>query len=110
MDEPIIAPAVNVWNAVHLLAEAVRKAGAINTGDVIEALESGLSFDGPNGTVSLRPRSHHLRQNMHIARGNRQHSFDILEVHRGVDPFFEDEVCDLIKDPETAEHFTPEGY
>jgi branched-chain amino acid transport system substrate-binding protein len=101
---------VNVWNAVHLWAEAVRKAGTVNTDDVIATLESGLSFDGPNGNVALRPHSHHLRQNMYIARGNRQHGFDILEAHKGVDPFFEDEVCDLIKNPETAEHYTPEGY
>ena len=110
LDEPIIAPAVNVWNAVHLWAEAVRKAGTIETDNVIAALESGLSFNGPNGQVTLRPRSHHLRQNMYIARGNRQHSFDILEVHKSVDPFFEDEVCDLLNHPETAEHFIPEGY
>ena len=109
-DEPIIAPAVNVWNAVHLWAEAVQKAGTIKMDDVIAALESGLSFAGPNGKVTLRPCSHHLRQNIYIARGNRRQGFDILEVHKGVDPFFEDEVCDLIKHPETAEHFTPEGY
>lgn len=110
LDEPIIAPAVNVWNAFHLWAEAVQKAGTINTDDVIATLERGLSFGGPNGNVILRPRSHHLRQNIYIARGNRRHGFDILEVHKGVDPFFEDEVCDLIKHPETAKHFIPEGY
>jgi branched-chain amino acid transport system substrate-binding protein len=110
LDEPIIAPAVNVWNAVHLWAEAVQKAGTIDTEAVIAALESGLSFDGPNDDVALRPRSHHLRQNIYIARGNRRHGFDIIEVHKGVDPFFEDEVCDLIDHPETAEHFIPEGY
>jgi branched-chain amino acid transport system substrate-binding protein len=110
LDEPIIAPAVNVWNAVHLWAEAVQKAGTINTDDVIATLERGLAFDGPNGHVVLRPYSHHLRQNIYIARGNRQQSFDIIEVHKAVDPFFEDEVCNVIKHPETAEHFTPEGY
>ncbi len=110
LDEPIIAPAVNVWNAIHLWVEAVQKAGTINTDKVIATLESGLSFYGPNGQVSLRPSSHHLRQNMYIARGNRKHGFDIIEVHKGVDPFFEDEVCNLIKQPDTAEHFTPSGY
>jgi branched-chain amino acid transport system substrate-binding protein len=110
LDEPIIAPAVNVWNAVHLWAKAVRKAGTVDTDNVIAILESGLSFNGPNGHVALRPRSHHLRQNMYIARGNRQNGFDILETHKSVDPFFEDEVCDLIKKPETAEHFIPKGY
>jgi branched-chain amino acid transport system substrate-binding protein len=110
LDEPIIAPAVNVWNAIHLWVEAVQKAGTIRTDEVIATLERGLSFDGPNGLVTLRPRSHHLRQNMYIARGNRKQGFDIIEVHKGVDPFFEDRVCDLIEYPETAEHFTPEGY
>jgi branched-chain amino acid transport system substrate-binding protein len=110
MDEPIIAPAVNVWNAVHLWAQAVRISGSTSTNDIIATLEKGLSFIGPTGNVTLRPRSLHLRQNMYIARGNRQHGFDIIEVHKGVDPFFEDEVCDLVKNPETAEHYTPEGY
>jgi branched-chain amino acid transport system substrate-binding protein len=110
LDEPIIAPAVNVWNAIHLWVKAVQKAGTINTDDVIATLERGLSYEAPNGQVTLRPRSHHLRQNMYIARGNRQRGFDIIEVHKGVDPFFEDEVCDLIEHPETAEHFTPQGY
>ncbi|MET0007605.1 MAG: ABC transporter substrate-binding protein [Candidatus Thiodiazotropha sp. 6PLUC9] len=110
LDEPIIAPAVNVWNAVHLWAEAVRKTGSIDTDEVIATLERGLSYNAPNGQVTLRPRSHHLRQNMYIARGNRRSGFDIIEVHKGVDPFFEDAACDLIERPETAEHFTPEGY
>jgi branched-chain amino acid transport system substrate-binding protein len=109
-EEPIIAPAVNVWNAFHLWAEAVKKTGAIKTQAVIATLERGLSFDGPNGLVTLRPRSHHLRQNIYIARGNRLNGFDVIEVHKGAAPFFEDRVCDLIERPETAEHFTPEGF
>lgn len=107
--EPIIAPAVNVWNAVHLWAKAVEKAGTSERDKVIAALESGLSFDAPNGTVTLRPNSHHLRQNIYIARGNSERSFDTIEVREGVDPFFEDEMCDLIKYPATAKHYTPEG-
>jgi branched-chain amino acid transport system substrate-binding protein len=110
LNEPIIAPAVNVWNAIHLWVKAVQKAGSTHTDDVVAALERGLFFNGPNGRLTLRPRSHHLRQNMYIARGNRQNGFDVIEVHKGVDPFFEDAVCDLVKHPETARHFTPEGY
>lgn len=110
LDEPIVAPAVNVWNAFHLWVEAVQKAGTIDTDEVIATLEGGLSFDGPNGQVTLRPRSHHLRQNMYIAQGNRKQGFDIIEVHKAIDPFFEDRMCDLIEHPETAEHFTPQGY
>ena len=110
LEEPIIAPAVDVWNAVHLWAEAVRKAGSVKTDKVIAALESGLSFEGPNGKVTLRPCSHHLRQNIYIARGNREHGFDIIDVQKEVDPFFEDKVCDLCKHPKTAKHYIPEGF
>ena len=110
LDEPIIAPAIDVWNAVNLWAKAVQKAGTTKTDKVIDALESGLSFDAPNGKVTLRPCSHHLSQNIYIARGNRQRGFDILEILKDVDPFFEDKVCDLCKNPKTAKHFTPEDY
>jgi branched-chain amino acid transport system substrate-binding protein len=42
-------------------------------------------------------------------RGNREHAFDVIEVFEQVAPSYEDEVCDLITNPETAEHFVPEA-
>ena len=107
LDEPIISEAADVWNAVHIWAAAVEKAGATDNDAVIAALESGISFEGPNGTVSMQPGSHHLRQNIYIVRGNREHAFDVIQKFEYVVPSFEDEVCDVIANPDTAEHFVP---
>ena len=109
LEEPIISEAADVWNAVHLWALAVEKAGTTDNDEVIAALESGLSFEGPNGTVVMQPASHHLIQNVYIVRGNRTHGFDVIKTYEAVKPFFEDEKCDLISNPDLAEHFTPEG-
>lgn len=109
LDEPIVSEAADVWNAVHLWAAAVEKAGSVDNDAVIGALESGLSFDGPNGTVTMQPGSHHLRQNIYIVRGNREHGFDVIETFEDTAPSFEDEMCDLIAKPDTAAHFTPAG-
>lgn len=105
--EPIISEAVDTWNAVHLWAEAVKKAGTTNFDAVIAALESGLTFDAPNGTVMLEPGSHHLRQNIYIVEGDDNHSFKVLETVQDVPPVFENEKCDLIANPDLAEHFVP---
>jgi len=106
---PIVAGAVDVWNAVHLWAAAANKAGTTEADAVIAALESGLTFDAPNGTVTLEPGSHHLRQDIYIARGNDSNGFDIIETFADSAPTYENEMCNLIENPGLAEHFTPEG-
>lgn len=108
-DTPIVAGAVDVWNAVHLWAAAANKAGSTDPDEVIAALESGLTFDAPNGTVTLEPGSHHLRQDIYIARGNDSNGFDIIETFPNSAPTYENEMCNLVEDPTIAEHFTPEG-
>lgn len=108
-DTPIVAGAVDVWNAVHLWAAAANQAGSTDTDAVITALESGLSFEAPNGTVTLEPGSHHLRQDIYIARGNATNGFDIVKTFADAAPTYENEKCDLIENPDLAEHFTPEG-
>lgn len=105
--EPIISEAVDTWNAVHLWAEAVKKAQSADADKVIAALESNLTFDAPNGTVKLEPGSHHLRQNIYIAEGDDKHSFNIVETINDVAPVFENEKCDLVANPDLVEHFTP---
>jgi len=107
--EPIVSEAADVWNAVHLWAEAVTKAGTDDSDAVVKALESGLSFGGPNGTVTLEPGSHHLKQNIFIVRGDANHSFQVIKTFEAAPPSYENEVCDLVKNPSLAQHFTPEN-
>ncbi|MBR0933702.1 ABC transporter substrate-binding protein [Bradyrhizobium jicamae] len=108
-DTPIISEAVDIWNAVHLWAAAVDKAGTVQAAPVIAALESGLSFDAPNGTVTLEPKSHHLRQNIYIVEGDDRHGFKVVETFKDVAPSYENEKCDLKANPTLAQHFAPDG-
>ena len=108
LKEPIISEAANSWNAVHIWAAAVEKAGTVEPKAVVDALESGISFEGPNGTVKMLPGCHHLQQNIFIVKGNRQHGFDVIKVFESVIPDYESEVCDLTKDPTISKQFVPE--
>ncbi len=108
-DTPIVSGAVDVWNAVHVWAGAVEKAGSTDSDAVIAALESGISFEAPNGTVTMEPGSHHLRQNIYIAEGDRNQGFRIVETFEDVAPSYENEMCDLVANPDLVAHFTPEG-
>ena len=108
LEEPIISEAANTWNAVHIWAAAVEKAGTVEPEAVVNALESGISFEGPNGTVKMLPGSHHLQQNIFIVKGNRQHGFDVIKIFESVIPDYESEMCDLTKNPNISKQFIPD--
>ena len=99
---------VTLWNAVHLWAKAVNIVGNTKPNAVIAALESGMTFKGPNGRVALDPRSHHLRQNMYIAKIDNNRTFKIVKRFKDVDASFESEQCNLVANPKLVEHFTPD--
>ncbi|MEP5757831.1 MAG: ABC transporter substrate-binding protein [Litoreibacter sp.] len=108
-ETPITTVAVDVWNAVHIWAAAVKIAGTSSADEVFDALQTGnIAFDAPNGTVTLEGGSHHLRQDIYLARGNAEGGFEVFETYRDVLPYYEREHCDLISNPELVEHFTPE--
>lgn len=107
ISEPIISEAVDTWNAVHLWAEAVKKAGTTEPEKVIAALQSGLTFESPEGEIKLQPGSHHLVHNVYIVRGDRNHGFEVVKLFEKVAPVYEDQVCDLVSKPETSKQFEP---
>lgn len=105
--EPVTDSTIYVWNAWHLWATAVEKAGSLDRDKVIEALESGVSFESPSGTVSIDPGSHHTIQNVHITEGNMSNGFDVIDQIDQAAPAFEQSVCDLVADPDVNEQFLP---
>jgi len=107
-DTPIVSGAVDTWNAVNLWAQAVVKAGTTDADEVIKALESGIIFNSPTGPVKLSPGSHHLIQNIFVAEGDDNHGFRIVDEFANIKPSYEDQKCNLIENPDLAEHFTPE--
>lgn len=100
--------AADEWIGWHLWAEAVEQAGTTDMDAVIEALESGIQFEGPGGLVTMSPGSHHLTKDTHIGVANDQNGFDVIESFEQVEPAFENEQCDLIANPDIEEQFIPE--
>lgn len=90
---------VQVWNGWHQWKLAVEKAGSTEIGKVVEALESGLKYTGPSGTVWTDPQSHRNVQDVRLAKVNENHGFDIIESFERVVPSREivgAGTCDLV--------------
>jgi branched-chain amino acid transport system substrate-binding protein len=106
--DPLTPGAIDAWNGWHIWAAAVQKAGSTDRDKVIAALESGLSFNGPSGKVEMDPRTHHLIVPMRLWEADGQGGFSMLqELTPAAAPTFEQSKCDLTKDPNTNQQFTP---
>lgn len=82
------SPMVLSYNGVYLWKAAVEKAGTFEVSKVIEALKSGISVDGPGGTVTSQ-ENHHLTKNVYIGEILEDGQFEILESFENVygEPF-----------------------
>ena len=99
--------ACTVWNGWHLWAMAVNKANSLDRDKVIAALESGLTFDSPEGHIRLDPKSHHVVHSVHLAKVNDKNGFAIMESFANVEPSDTMKVCDLIANPNEHKQYTP---
>ncbi len=96
-----------VWTGWHLWAMAVKKAGSVSLEKVVQALESGLTFEAPEGTVRLDPQSHHIIHTVHLAQVNDKHGFKILKTFPNVLPADTMDVCNLVTNPGQHTQYTP---
>jgi len=99
--------ACTVWNGWHLWAMAVNKANSLDRDEVIAALETGLTFDSPEGTIRLDPKSHHVVHSVHLAKVNNKNGFSIMESFANVEPSDTMKVCDLTANPNEHKQYTP---
>lgn len=98
-DTPYISElAAATYEGVYLWAEGVRKAGSIDRMAVIEALESGISFDGPTGKVTLDQATHHTTRNAFLAKV-KDRKWSVTESFADAKPLDTASVCDLVKNP-----------
>jgi urea transport system substrate-binding protein len=95
-----------VWIGWQLWAMAANQAQSTDLDPVIKALETGLSFNAPEGTVKVDPKSHSLIHNVHIASANTHHGFDILKSYSAIKPDPQGQ-CDLISNPNQHTQLTP---
>lgn len=91
--------AVRSYEGAMLWAEAVKAAGTTDRLPVIEALRSGLSYEGPSGTVTIDPQTHHASMNVYIGELENQ-DFRILESFENQPPADTQLVCDLNENPD----------
>lgn len=92
------------YRAVNLWADAVRRAGDAAPDAVIEALD-GASFAGPGGVYVIDGQTNHVTMDVHIARGNRQHSFDVIQSYEQVQPLDTQMVCNLYENPDDTTQY-----
>nr|WP_085462666.1 substrate-binding protein [Mesorhizobium australicum] len=72
------------YDAVHLYALAVAKAGTVDTDAVVKAL-SEVSFDGPRGPIQMS-KQRHAPLTMYLAQVNAQGDTTIIKSQPNVDP------------------------
>ncbi len=91
--------AVSNYQGVLTWAEAVRRAGNTNRDEVIAALEEGLSIEGPGGTVTIDPQTHHAKLDVHLMILENQ-GMTVIETLPQRPPVDTQAVCDLGANPD----------
>ncbi|OCI90865.1 urea ABC transporter [Agrobacterium sp. 13-626] len=104
-DYPVVTEfASNTYQGMHLWAKAATQAGTTDRIKVIEALETGISFDGPSGKVTIDPQTHHVKVDARMAETENQ-TFKILKQWDQQASTDTQAVCNLIDNPDTNEQF-----
>ena len=88
----------NSYQGFWLYAEGVKKAGTTKREAVIEALESGVSVDGPSGRISIDPVTHHVNFNMYLWEVQNQ-DLKLIQKFDNVAPTNPGGECNLQKNP-----------
>lgn len=93
--------AVLHYQGVKLWAEGVRRAKSIKQPEVVKAMESGDSIEGPSGKVTIDGPSHHVLLDMHLME-MRDQKLKVLQTYPQRAPRDAQAVCDLRKTPNSS--------
>jgi branched-chain amino acid transport system substrate-binding protein len=96
--------AVSQYQGIKLWAEAVRKAGSLDREAVLKVIESGVSIEGPAGTVTIEPKTHHAALDINVMEVRNQ-KLAILETAKQRPPSDTARYCDLQKNPNENKQF-----
>jgi len=104
-DVPYISElAAATYEGFYLWAEGVKQAKSIDRMAVIKALETGLSFEGPSGKVTIDHATHHVIRNAYLGKADNK-TWDVIASYPNQAPSDTAEVCNLIKAPNTDKQF-----
>lgn len=91
--------AISTYYGVHTWAKGVEMAGSVDHDAVVEALETGISFDGPAGKYTVDPKTHHSTVDVHLMKFKDQ-KMDVVETLKQRPPIDTQAVCDLEANPD----------
>ena len=96
--------AVSQYQGIMLWAECVRKAGSLDRNAMLKAIESGVSIEGPSGTVTIDPKTHHAALDINVMEVKGQ-KLTIKSTSKQRQPSDTGRHCDLIKNPKENKQF-----
>jgi urea transport system substrate-binding protein len=102
--QPISDLTMASYQGMLLWAAGVKKAGTIDRDKLIEALESGISINGPSGVVTIDPATHHCVFDVHLAK-TQSKQLVLIETFPQRKPEDTAAVCDLKKNPHEAKQY-----
>lgn len=95
------------YQGMHLWAKAVTEAGTTDRMPVIEALEGGISFDGPSGKVTIAHQTHHVDCDARLATV-KDKKFEITNTWEQQSSADTAAVCNLIENPDDNQQYVIE--
>lgn len=96
--------AMRTYVGFNLWAEGVRRAGTPDRMKVIEALETGITNDGPPGRTIIDPLTNHVTLNVYLAEAA-GHGFKVLQTFPHQPPSDTQLVCNLKKNPNSNKQY-----
>jgi branched-chain amino acid transport system substrate-binding protein len=90
--------AVSQYQGIYVWAECVKKAGSLERKAMLAAVESGPSIEGPAGTVTIEPKTHHAALDINLMEVKNQ-KLTIINTVKQRQPSDTLQYCDLLKNP-----------
>jgi branched-chain amino acid transport system substrate-binding protein len=90
--------AVSQYQGIYVWAAAVKKAGTLDREALLKTIESGIAIEGPAGTVTIEPKTHHAALDIHLMEVKNQ-KLSILNTVKQRQPADTLQYCDLQKNP-----------
>ncbi|RYY94492.1 MAG: urea ABC transporter [Comamonadaceae bacterium] len=93
--------AVLHYQGIKLWAEGVKRAGNAKHADVVKAMASGVSIEGPSGPVKIDGATHHVTLDVHVMEIRNQ-KLNVKQSFAQRPPRETQAVCDLRKTPNAS--------
>jgi urea transport system substrate-binding protein len=74
------------YEGINLYAMAAELAGTTEKDAVRQALETGLTFEGPAGPVTIDPATHHTVRNIYLVHADEEHNIVLDDTFEAVRP------------------------